>query len=174
MKSNKVLGFLAILLLLAIGCGTGSVVWALRQVSGFYDEVLREEPNPAVCREEAKKFVQRTLQLIEKVQQFESWSEEFTQQQVNSWLAEELHHKYAELVPEGASDSRVRFSPGAIQIGFRFQRDGWNRVVSLKVKLWVPEPNHLAIEFKSVKAGLVPIPLENILQELTIHFETEG
>ena len=165
MKPNKVLGFLAILLLLAIGCGTGSVVWALRQVSGFYDEVLREEPNPAVCREEAKKFVQRTLQLIEKVQQFESWSEEFTQQQVNSWLAEELHHKYAELVPEGASDSRVRFSPGAIQIGFRFQRDGWNRVVSLKVKLWVPEPNHLAIEFKSVKAGLVPIPLENILQE---------
>jgi hypothetical protein len=102
------------------------------------------------------------------------WSEEFTQEQVNSWLSEELYPKYEKLVPEGIDEPRVRLSDGTIEVGFRYERDNWNGVVSVRARPWVPLQNRLAFEIQSIRAGLVPIPLERILHELSDQFETEG
>ena len=38
----------------------------------------------------------------------------------------------------------------------------------------MPQKNQLALEIESVKAGLVPIPLDSLLQEISRQFETEG
>jgi hypothetical protein len=65
-------------------------------------------------------------------------------------------------------------SDATLEVGFRYQRETWNSVVSVRVRPWVPHPNRLAFEIQAIRAGLVPIPLEHILHELSRQFETEG
>jgi hypothetical protein len=162
------------LIVAAVGCGLAAFFWALVQVPEFYGTALDEQPEPAGRQEAARAFEQRTLQLVEGIQHADEWSEEFTQTQINSWLAEELHPKFGQLVPAGVSDPQVLLAGETIEIGFRYRRDHWNSVVSVRVRPWVPQPNRLAFEIESIRAGLVPIPLEHILHELSDHFETDG
>lgn len=172
--TRKRFGYVAMLLLLAVAGGGAGLVWALLQVPDFYAEALVVPTDPAVRKQAAKKLVQRTLQLVDDIQRRETWAEEFTQQQVNSWLAEDLHAKFSGLVPPGVRDPRVQFGAGAVHVGFRYEEPNWGGVVSVRVKPWIREPNQLAVEIESVRAGLVPIPLDHLLHEISERFETEG
>lgn len=171
---RKRLGGTALLLVLVLGGSVGGVVWSLSQVPDFYAQALSELPDPQDRKQAAKQFVERTLRLVDGVEHEDAWAEEFTQQQINSWLAEELHQKHAKLLPNGVSDPRVQFAPEAVQLGFQFQREGWEGVISVRARPWVPQENQLALEIESVKAGLMPIPLDRVLQEISRQFETEG
>lgn len=172
--SRKSLVLIAILFLLVLGGSTGGVYWSLVQVPEFYQRLLVAEADPVLRKEEAEKLVQRTLRLVDDIKHAATWSEEFTQTQVNSWLAEELNEEYADLIPEGLSDPRVQFSKGSIQIGFRFEQRSFKGVVSLRVKAWVPSENQLAFEIESVRAGLLPIPLEEVFDQVARRLERSG
>ena len=161
----------AVCLLLAIATVIGTVVWALLQSPHFYEVAIREQADPVVRKKAAKRFVQRTLRLVDEIKTADHWSEEFTEQQINAWLAEELHQKFAEWVPPGVSDPRVKLTKQSIHLGFRYKDAKWNGVVSLRLKPWVTEPNQLAIQVESIRAGLVPIPLEDVLQEVAKRFK---
>ncbi len=158
--------------MLAIGCAS-SLYWALVQSPDFYEEALAEQTDPVVQQEAAKRFVQRTLQLVDEIRHSKTWSEEFTEQQVNSWLAVELHQKFSDWVPSGVSDPRVKFDDEQIHIAFHFEQKKWDGIVSLQLKPWVTEPNRLAIQIKSIRAGLVPIPLDEVLHKIANRFETD-
>src|SRR5688572_29893378 len=73
-----------------IGGGVAVFFWAVRQTPEFYEAAIEEEPAPEVRRDDAKQFVQRTLNLVDGIQNANKWAEQFTQTQINSWLAEEL------------------------------------------------------------------------------------
>jgi hypothetical protein len=170
---RKVLWFLAIGIVLLAGTA-GTLFWASKQVPDFYAEAMAAEIAPAVRQEAAKEFVQRTLRIVEDVEHSDRWAEEFTQEQINSWLIEELHQNYPELVPEGVTDPRVGLHDGVISLGFQYDGEAWAGVVSIRVRPWVPEPNRLAIEVLSIRAGLVPMPLDELLHEVAREVETEG
>jgi len=68
----------------------------------------------------------------------------------------------------------VKLNHEAIQVGFRFEQDDWSGVVSLRLRTWVPEPNRLAIEIQSIRAGLFPVPLDTVLEEIFQQIEMEG
>lgn len=172
--ARKRLAYIAIALLLAVAGAAGSIYWAAVQVPDFYQQALTEQPDPLVRRAEAKIFVQRTLRLVDDIKHSDSWSEEFEQQQINSWLAEELHRKYADAVPKGVSEPRVNLIDGVIEIGFHYKNKDWNGIVSLRLKPWVPEENQLALEIESIKAGLVPIPLDDVIKELSAKFKADS
>lgn len=173
MKRRRV-GFIALFLLLAVCAAGGSLFWALVQVPDFYEEELATPIDPAVRKAAAKMFVQQTLRLADDIQHADRWSQEFTQRQVNSWIAEELHLKYAKLVPPGVSRPRVRFLDQTVLIGFRFEQKRFSGIVSLRLKPWVSQLNQLTLEVLSVRAGLVPIPLDNVLGEVTRQLEYAG
>lgn len=156
------------------GGGAAAFLWAIRQTPEFYEAAIEEEPEPEVRRDDAKEFVQRTLNLVDGIQNADKWAEKFTQTQINSWLAEELQPKYGAFVPEGVTHPRVRLSDDIIEIGFRYKHENWDSIVSVKTRPWVPKPNSLAFEIQSIRAGLVPIPLESIVRDLSKQFETEG
>jgi hypothetical protein len=158
----------------AIGGGVAAFFWAVRQTPDFYEAAIEEEPAPEVRRDDAKQFVQRTLNLVDGIQNANKWAEQFTQTQINSWLAEELQPKYGAFVPEGVTHPRVRLAVDTIEIGFRYRHESWDSIVSVKTRPWVPKPNSLAFEIQSIRAGLVPIPLESIVRDLSKQFETEG
>jgi len=166
--------FIALFLLLAVSAAGSSLFWALAQVPDFYEEELAVPVDPAVRKAAAKTFVQQTLRLVDDIKYADNWSQEFTQQQVNSWIAEELHAKYAKLVPPGVSQPRVRFLDQTVLIGFRFEQKRFSGIVSLRLKPWVSQPNQLTLEVLSVRAGLVPIPLDEVLGEATRQLEYAG
>ena len=160
-----------------IGVGTaGTLLWALLRVPDFYTQASASVPGDRRERKQAaKQMVQQTTNLVNNLQHSNEWSATFQQTQVNSWLVEELHQdKYKKMVPEGVSDPRVAIHEGRLQVGFRLKRNGWNGIVSLNLKPWIAEENHLAIEIESIRAGIVPIPLEDMLHDLTKELVNAG
>jgi hypothetical protein len=173
MKCTKLTVVVFCSLCLLLG-GGAFAYWALRQAPDFYQLALAEDPEPAVRKQSAQSFVARTQQLAEKIQHDEPWSEEFTQTQVNSWLAEELYEKHPRWVPKGVSDPRVKLTEGVVHLGFRWEKDKWSGVVSLQLKPSLPEPNRLEIEIQSARAGLIPLPVESLVQQFSQRVRTDG
>jgi hypothetical protein len=172
--TGKKIVLMAVALLLAVGAGGAAIVWSLVQVPDFYQQALAEPPDPVAQQQAAKSFVARTVQLVDDIKHFDTWSQEFDGRQVNAWLANELHSKYADLVPPGIRDPRVGFDDQFVLVGFYYETEQWQGVVSLRLRPWVPEPNTLAIEIASIRAGLVPIPLDSVLEELSNQIQTDG
>lgn len=165
---------MAAALVVAVGAGGGAVFWSLVQVPDFYEDALAVPPDPVAQQQAAKSFEARTFQLVEDIQHSDKWSQEFDGRQVNAWLANELHSKYGDLVPPGVRDPRVGFDDKFVLLGFHYESPDWKGIVSLRLRPWVPEPNQLAIEIASIRAGLVPIPLESVLEQLSDQIEADG
>lgn len=168
------LGFATFLVLAAIASVGAALWWGMAQVPDFYERELQSDVDRQARREAAKKFVQATLRLAEGIEHSDSWTEKFTEDQINGWLAEDLEQKFAQFLPEGVSDPRIQLAGGVIHVAFRLEHEGWEGVVSGKLEPWVPEANQLAFTVRSIRAGMVPIPLQDLLDELSGQFEIEG
>lgn len=165
---------ISVALLLAIAAAGGSVYWASLEPPDFYEQAMSVDVPVEVRREQAKQFVEKTTRLVENIKTAEKWSEKFTAEQANSWLAEEFHQKHADAVPEGVHDPRVEVRRGRLRLGFRLEREDWNGVVSMTIRPSVVAPNKLALEIETVRAGLIPIPVGDILREVAEDMKTEG
>ncbi len=171
----KRLGIAAVVLLALIASGAGAMFWAVQQVPDFYEAALREEEqvDPVARQEEARELVERAEQLAENIKHSDEWSEEFTQQQINSWLAEELKRKYADVIPEGIEDPRIQLLEGGVRLGFRYRQHSWKGVVSAHFKAAVAGPNQLAIQVDVAHAGWLPIPINVALDEVVKHVQDD-
>ncbi|MFN0055192.1 MAG: hypothetical protein ACKV0T_23710 [Planctomycetales bacterium] len=161
-------------LALAVTVTAATALWMLSYQPGFYRTALQNELPPEERRDRSKRFVQATLRLVDEIRNEEQWSEEFAEPGVNSWLADELPTKYAEWLPEGIAAPRVQFEQGALQIAFQAKRDYWSGVVSARVRAWVAGPNELALEIQSLKAGLIPIPLDDAIDSIVEEMNRQG
>ncbi|EDL59486.1 hypothetical protein [Gimesia maris] len=172
MKRYLLFFFLVLLFLTGIAAG---LYWSSAQVPDFYQEALQEQMEPEVRQEEAKEFVQRSMQVVNKVRNHEPlWSQEFSEQQVNAWLAEELHQKYNKWVPDGVTDPRIRFEKNQVELGFHLSLSQWSGIISLKFKPWLMKENRLVLELEQARAGLLPIPIDEAITELIQEARKEG
>jgi hypothetical protein len=162
-------GLVAILALLAAG-----LFLSLRYQPTFYQAALAKNVSPEVRREQAKVFVQTTLQLVDEIRNEDSWSHEFSEEVVNGWLAEELPAKYGEWLPAEVAAPRVRFENGKVLVAFQVRHGMWKGVVSGKVRPWVAGPNQLALAFESVRIGLVPLPVDELLGDFVKSMNAAG
>lgn len=175
MRRKKLVFWGAAAFLVIVGIASG-LLWALLRVPGFYAQAATTIPQePEERKLAAKQLVQETTNLINDIQHADEWAARFKQDEVNSWFLEELTQpKYRDVVPEGVSDPRLVIREGYLQMGFRLQKKGWNGIVSLQLKPWIEAENQLAIEIESIRAGIVPIPLEDMLHQLTQKLVDEG
>ncbi|MGH7127485.1 MAG: hypothetical protein ACREIV_02875, partial [Planctomycetaceae bacterium] len=137
----KRLGVSAVGLLVVLALGTGAVYWASLQPPDFYEAALETQRPPEVRRKKAKAFEEQTLQLVQDIRSSEKWSEEFEQDEINSWLAVELHGKFDREVPDGVSEPRVMLRDGRVLVGFCYEDESWQGVVSLSLRPWVADEN---------------------------------
>lgn len=173
-KRKWLLGGLAICaVILVVG---GRLIWALYQVPEFYAKAAAALPtNPQQRKQAAKQLVQETTNLVNSIQHQPRWSAEFQQADVNSWLTEELTlEKYSELLPEDIRDPRVVIESSAIQVGFQMKYKAWTGIASVRVRPWVTKEHQLALEIEQIRAGLVPIPLQETLRQLSKRLEESG
>ena len=175
MRRKKVILFSLAVFLIVVGAA-GSLLWALLRVPDFYAHAAAGVPKePAARKLAAKSLVQETTNLVNNLKHADEWSATFKQAEINSWFIEELfQEKYDDIVPEGVSDPRLAIQEDLLQLGFRFQKSGWSGIVSLRLKPWIQAENQLAIEIETIRAGIVPIPLEDMLHELTAELVDSG
>lgn len=165
-------------ILYALGIGAvlaGALVaafyYSAHHVPDFYREAL-EDTNVTVAS--AQEFQERTTVLLERMEESPDWTESFTEQQINSWLAYEFPRLDHDWVPQEVSQPRVRFEAGKILTACRYDGEDYSGVLSLEIRPRVTETRDLVLEVISAKAGILPIPLDRVLEELPEQNELQG
>ena len=167
------IGWFFLGLFLLVASAGGVMYWAARQVPEFYEEVLKEDPLPEERREEARNFIRQTDVLAERVKSNEEWQIDFTDRQINGWLAEELPKRFSDLMPSGVTQPRVKADEGVLLLGFRYEGEGFDGVVSFRLRPRIVAANEIEIEVESFRAGLLPMPIETIVQEIVKRISQE-
>ena len=144
--------------LLVAGAVAAFAWYAAAGVPDFYDDALAEAPPPAERRAAADAFEAKTAELSRAAQYRGAWEQEFSQAQINGWLAERLDAEYGAEVPDDVSDPRVDLSrPGLVRLGFRLSNRKFDGVVSLAVRPEVVGPNRVALHVEGLWAGMIPL-----------------
>jgi hypothetical protein len=162
----KVFLRLIITILFMTAVAVGILVWGLVQEPDFYQEVVEIDLEPEKRIEVIEQIEQQAEDLAKKIETDDQWTEKFTQQKINLWLEDELKKQFPDLIPPEFSEPRIQFKKEEINLGFRLKHKDWKGVVSLKLKPWISKPNQLAIEISSINAGIIPMPLETIMDEV--------
>jgi hypothetical protein len=123
---------------------------------------------------ESRQFVQQSSAIFNQIENEPAWSGTFRESQVNAWLAGDFERKHGELLPRGVSDPRVSFQNGRVALAFQLQRGPVTTVVSARGRMWLPESNFVAIELESVRAGVIPMPAEYVIQTVSSAAKSAG
>lgn len=134
---------------------TGILYAAVSYRPSFYRE--SEPPGPA-RQERAGQFVERSLQLRNDAANEERWEAVFSEEQVNSWLAEDLPTQFPDLLPSSIGDPRVAFDSDRATIAFTFKEVPIQGVLWAVVKVTSGVENEISLEVEQLRLGLLPLP----------------
>ena len=152
----------------------GGVIAALRHTPAFYAESLRDDVSTEVREQQSKKFVQLATQLEGSIVRDNRWSGEFTQDQINGFLAYDLPERFSSWLPQRVVNPRIRLSAGAIDLAFHYQQGWWTGTVHVQVRPYILGPNQLGLDVRTVRAGAVPIPMAKPLDEIVREMRKSG
>jgi hypothetical protein len=153
-----------LLAIAAVACF--SVYRAARSVPDFYEAAVAEIP-PEAGDKAGDEFTATTVSLAGQARREGQWDAFFTDEQVNGWLAVDLPTKHPELLPTGYEQPRIRFAENGLQLGVRYKAPALTTVVWLDVDVQMTGTHEAALRFRRVRAGLLPLPLKQILDALT-------
>jgi len=157
-KFLKYAGLVFLGLVIAAIVGGVLVYQATRQEPEFYRRALVVDPEEEA--EAGDELEQRVIDLRNSAQKPGEWEAEFTDAQVNGWLASDLPEKFPGSLPKEIKAPRLAFSPGKAQMACRYTGSGLDAVLALSVEMQLTgEPNELAIRITGADVGLFPLPL---------------
>jgi hypothetical protein len=114
--------------------------------------------------------LERILALYNAINGDREWDEEFTDEQINSYLGGEFIRQGIDrqLLPDGISEPRVVFGADSIHLAFRYGTGTWSTIISIDLRVWVPrcEPNVVALELQGFHAGALPISTQSLLERI--------
>lgn len=164
-----------VLLLAVLTSGAGWVWWGTAQSPEFYEAAQRTIADPVERKQAAQEFVEQSQHFAEEIKTLPEWAQEFTETQINAWLAEEFPREFAEWIPPDVSQPRVKIQSDGLRIGVKVNQVGvWNGIISVHAKVRIPAPNQLAIELQSVHAGRVAVPLKSVIDHLSEYANESG
>jgi len=163
--ARRFLSVAGALVLLAVAAILG-IYSASRRPPAFYRQALAASPE--TLAEEGQQFEHAALDLHNQLQEAGKWQALLTQDQINGWLATDLPAKFPHALPPAASQPRIAIGDGEFQIAVHYQQDGVDTVLSLAGDVHLTsEPNEVALRIDRARAGLLPVPLSRIIQEIT-------
>lgn len=152
-------------LLLVAAAGIFALYRAVQYVPPAYQTALAMDAQLQVRRSD--ELLQQASALSNQVRKPGKWEAVFTAEQVNGWLAVDLMKNHAGAVPPGFHEPRVAIEPGDVRMFCRYEKDGVSSVLTLAVEPFLPEPNVLAVRIRAARAGLLPVPLGEVLKGLS-------
>jgi hypothetical protein len=123
---------------------------------------------------ESRQFLRQSTSIFNQIENDSVWSGVFRERQVNAWLAGDFARKHSEILPTGVIEPRVSFSDGLISLGFQMQSGPMTTVVSACGRVWLPEPNFVAVELQTARAGALPIPIRVVVDTVSAVAESAG
>ncbi len=143
------------------------LIWAYRssqQEPEFYRQALKIEP--AKAADQSDRMLQRATALASELKEKPKWQAIFTAEEINGWLAVDLVKNHARSLPPDLYDPRVRIAPGELTIACQVRRGGFKSVLSLTINAYLSGPGEIAVEIKKARAGRLPLPLGNVLEQI--------
>jgi hypothetical protein len=145
--------------------GLLGVFLALRHIPKFYSEALAAESETQ--EKGSDQMLQRTAALVSDVRKPGKWHAHFTAEQINGWLAVDFVKNHHGALPPLFSKPRVAIDSDGIVMACRYEGGTVATVLTLTVEPYMPEENVLALRIVRVRAGLVPMPLEKVLDGIS-------
>jgi hypothetical protein len=122
----------------------------------------------------AKHFVAQSLQLRNDIVNEPSWEAVFSDQEVNAWLAEDLVTHFADQLPPEVHDPRVLFEMNRVILAFQLEKGGVQSVITVVARPRVPEGNTVELTLEKIRAGILPVPADNVLDRIIEHARLRG
>ena len=139
--------------------------FASQRVPEFYRQALVQDD--ASARAASDKMIQRSGVLASDLNKVGRWQAVFSAAEINGWLAVDLVENHPIELPPGFESPRVAITPTQVLLACRVRRYGVSSVVSLVVEPYLAQPDVVALRFRSVRAGAIPLPLRQLLDSLT-------
>ena len=146
----------------------GGLAWlyrATQQAPEFYRQALAAPPPRQ--DEASEELIEQAATLANQAQREDRWEALFTAEQINGWLAVDLERNYADSLPPGVSEPRIRIAPDGATLACRWQDGRLSTVFSLTAEVYVAEPNVLGLRIENARAGKLPVPLDRVLEVVT-------
>lgn len=160
-------GLLSVIVLLCLFVAGVYLLSALAQREPeFYARALRIDDSEQ--RQQGSEMETRILDLRNTILISESWSAEFSESQINGWLAFDLQNKFPELIPDGISDPRVKIVDQTLTVAFRCRVKPFRGVAIIEAEVFMTGvSNQVAIRIKSIKSGVIPVPVAAFADQVT-------
>jgi hypothetical protein len=149
-----------------------AVYWACQQGPEFYRQALASDENSAKHGSDA--LLREAAGLANNFRRPGQWQALFTADQINGWLAYDVLQNHPHLFPASVSDPRVSIENNRTQIAFLWHKLGWAAVVSLETEIYLRATNVVAIRICKARAGILPLPLGGVLNDLIAAGEEAG
>jgi hypothetical protein len=163
----RILVWTAVILIVVISLTVFFLYRGTQKVPDFYLEAIGTELTPQKQKEIGRQLERQAAELHNDVRREGRWEAAFTDEQVNAWLAVDLPEKLPATVPSGVSDPRLKISPDLIQAACKYDTNGFSSVVSLETDVYLTDkPNQIAVRIRRVRAGVVPLPLRGLLDQV--------
>ena len=163
---------LSLLIVCRLRCWSSIVLLGLylaaRHEPAFYREAM--EADRAVLEKGSDRMLRKTAALAKHPQKPGRWEIRITAEEINGWLAVDMPKNHPHALPPTLHDPRVVIDPNEITVACRFQQNGIDSVLSLTVQPYVdrsptvPNANVVAVRIVGARAGLLPLPLDRVLE----------
>ncbi len=163
------------LVIVVVGCAAlgGAAWWAIGKTPAFYATALNRDASHAA--KAGDELERRALELRNSARRAGSWSFVVTEEEANGWLIAKLGQEFPQALPSQFQEPRVAVDSQGLQIGVQYREGDWKTVVSAQLDLYLTDqPNEIAVEFKALRAGWLPLPLERVIEPLQAASRREG
>jgi hypothetical protein len=169
--SKRALAVLTATALIAVTV-PGAAWLSLTHQPVFYREMIRL--SRAQREAGARRFVAQSLQLRNDICNEPTWEAVFSDEEVNAWLAEDLVTHFADQIPPGVHEPRLMFEMDRVTLAFELDQGPIRTVVWVVARPYVSEGNVIELTLEKIRAGMLPVPAESILERITEHVRAQG
>ena len=139
--------------------------FAVRHEPAFYREAMTiEQP---VLEKASGRMLRQIGSLQSVANRLGPWKAVITAEEINGWLAVDLHKNHPNALPPSVHNPRVAIEPNEMTVACQLDRAGINIVLSLTFQPYVPEPSVVALRIVRGRAGMLPVPLKGVLDGLS-------
>ncbi len=154
-----------------------AIGWAYhmsQQEPEFYQAALQQRPE--VAREKGAELETTVINLYSAMLEQGRWQGTISEDQINGWLATELNEKFPELLPaEVIADPRVSIRASEISVAGRANYRGIKGVIVANLDIFkTDQQDQIAIRFRSIRAGVVPVPIRSFTDKISRGLERNG
>jgi hypothetical protein len=159
--------FIVLMAMVLIGASSMFGLYrASQSVPEFYELAIEQET--AAADRAGDELERQVVAMANDLEAGEHWELALTDEQINGWLATDLREKFPQLLPREVQEPRVAFKDRAAHVACRLDTGRVSTVLSLKLETYLTDqPNEIAVRVQRVRAGLLPVPLTKILDQIT-------